>query len=121
MHGQGHLPLSQVAPSPLQPSLGHFQEWGNHRSSGPREMTSSEYFVFLGSLLNILEEFEEVGVGQFSLQITLLFGPTNPILIPVPWWLSHYLVLVVPVAMLIPGLIDGSATDSLGCSSHALH
>lgn len=64
----------------------------------------------------MLEDFEKVEGGQFSLQITLHFGPTNQVLIPVPWWLSCYLVLVVPAAI----LIDGSATDSLGCSSHAL-
>ena len=29
-HGQGHLPLDQVAPSPIQPGLEHFQGWGSH-------------------------------------------------------------------------------------------
>ena len=33
-HGQGHLPLSQVTPSPVQPGLGHFQGWGSHCFSG---------------------------------------------------------------------------------------
>lgn len=83
-------------------------------------MTSSEYLVFLGSFLNTLEDFKEIEGGHFSLQITLQFGPTNQVLVPVPWGLSSYLVLLVPAAILIPGLIDGSATDSLGCSSHAL-
>ncbi|KAM4790430.1 uncharacterized protein ACIQIH_003598 isoform 1-T1 [Cyanocitta cristata] len=26
-HGQGHLPLHQIAQSPIQPDLQHFQEW----------------------------------------------------------------------------------------------
>ncbi|XP_066052747.1 alpha- and gamma-adaptin-binding protein p34 isoform X1 [Chamaea fasciata] len=34
-HGQGHLPLSQAAPSPnVQPGLGHFQGWDSHGFSG---------------------------------------------------------------------------------------
>ncbi|XP_032539363.1 uncharacterized protein LOC116784656 [Chiroxiphia lanceolata] len=34
-HGQGHLPLAQVAPSPVQPGLGHFQgSRGSHSFSG---------------------------------------------------------------------------------------
>ncbi|XP_068886021.1 NADPH oxidase organizer 1 isoform X1 [Aphelocoma coerulescens] len=33
-HEQRHLLLSQVAPSPIQPGLGHFQEWGSHSLSG---------------------------------------------------------------------------------------
>ncbi|NWU81158.1 WASF3 protein, partial [Onychorhynchus coronatus] len=33
-HGQGHLLLSQVAPSPVQPGLGHSQGWGSHSFSG---------------------------------------------------------------------------------------
>lgn len=32
--GQGHLPLSQVAPSPIQPSHGHFQRWSSPSFSG---------------------------------------------------------------------------------------
>uniref|UniRef100_A0A672VEE9 IF rod domain-containing protein n=1 Tax=Strigops habroptila TaxID=2489341 RepID=A0A672VEE9_STRHB len=34
-HGQGHLPLEQVAPSPcVQPGLEHCQGWGSHSFSG---------------------------------------------------------------------------------------
>ena len=33
-HPLGHLPLSQAAPSPIQPGLEHFQGWGNHSFSG---------------------------------------------------------------------------------------
>uniref|UniRef100_A0A672TM59 Uncharacterized protein n=1 Tax=Strigops habroptila TaxID=2489341 RepID=A0A672TM59_STRHB len=33
-HGQGHLPLDQVAPSPVQPGLEHCQGWGSHSFSG---------------------------------------------------------------------------------------
>ena len=33
-HGQGHLPLDQVAQSPIQPGLGHCQGWGSHSLSG---------------------------------------------------------------------------------------
>jgi len=33
-HGQGHLPLDQVAQSPMQPGLEHFQGGGIHSSSG---------------------------------------------------------------------------------------
>ncbi|NXG59678.1 SP15 protein, partial [Hemiprocne comata] len=33
-HGQGHLSLDQVAPSPIQPALEHFQGWGSHSFSG---------------------------------------------------------------------------------------
>jgi len=33
-HGQGHLPLGQVAQSPVQPGLGHFQGGGIHSFSG---------------------------------------------------------------------------------------
>lgn len=29
-HGQGHLSLDQVAHSPIQPGLQHFQGWGTH-------------------------------------------------------------------------------------------
>ncbi|NXN59955.1 POGZ protein, partial [Rynchops niger] len=33
-HGQGHLPLDQVAQSPIQPGLKTFQGWGFHPRSG---------------------------------------------------------------------------------------
>ena len=33
-HGPGHLPLSQVAQSPIQPGLGHYQGWSSHSFSG---------------------------------------------------------------------------------------
>uniref|UniRef100_A0A8C3PLQ6 Uncharacterized protein n=1 Tax=Calidris pygmaea TaxID=425635 RepID=A0A8C3PLQ6_9CHAR len=33
-HGQGHLPLDQVAQSPIQPGLEHLQGWGSHNFSG---------------------------------------------------------------------------------------
>ena len=33
-HGQGHLPLDQVAQSPVQPGLEHFQGGGSHNFSG---------------------------------------------------------------------------------------
>ena len=33
-HGQGHLALDQVAQSPVQPGLEHFQGWGIHNFSG---------------------------------------------------------------------------------------
>ncbi|KAK4821804.1 hypothetical protein QYF61_003833 [Mycteria americana] len=33
-HGQGQLPLDQVAQSPMQPGLEHFQGWGIHNFSG---------------------------------------------------------------------------------------
>uniref|UniRef100_A0A8B9F833 polypeptide N-acetylgalactosaminyltransferase n=1 Tax=Amazona collaria TaxID=241587 RepID=A0A8B9F833_9PSIT len=33
-HRQGHLPLDQVAPSPVQPGLEHCQGWGSHNFSG---------------------------------------------------------------------------------------
>ena len=29
-HGEGHLPLDQVAQSAIQPDLEHFQRWGIH-------------------------------------------------------------------------------------------
>ena len=32
--GQGHLPLDQVAQSPIQPGLEHLQGWGIHNFSG---------------------------------------------------------------------------------------
>jgi len=32
-HGQGHLPSDQVAQSPIQPGLEHFQERGIHSFS----------------------------------------------------------------------------------------
>ncbi|NXG23775.1 SESN2 protein, partial [Grallaria varia] len=32
-HIEGHLPPAQVAPSPIQPGLGHFQGWGSHSFS----------------------------------------------------------------------------------------
>lgn len=32
-HGQEHLPLDQVAPRPVQPILGHFQDWASHSFS----------------------------------------------------------------------------------------
>ncbi|NXG55756.1 PR40A factor, partial [Hemiprocne comata] len=34
LHGQGHLPPDQVAPSPIQPALEHFQGWGSHSFPG---------------------------------------------------------------------------------------
>jgi len=33
-HGQGHLPLEQVAQSPIQPGLEHCQGGGSHSFSG---------------------------------------------------------------------------------------
>ena len=33
-HGQGHLPLDQVAQSPIQPGLDHCQGWDSHSFSG---------------------------------------------------------------------------------------
>uniref|UniRef100_A0A8B9FQH9 Eukaryotic translation initiation factor 1 n=4 Tax=Aves TaxID=8782 RepID=A0A8B9FQH9_9PSIT len=33
-HGQGHLPLEQLAPSPVQPGLEHCRGWGSHSFSG---------------------------------------------------------------------------------------
>ncbi|EOA97032.1 hypothetical protein Anapl_17450, partial [Anas platyrhynchos] len=33
-HGLGHLPLDQVAQSPIQPGLEHLQGWGTHSFSG---------------------------------------------------------------------------------------
>lgn len=33
-HGQRHLPLSRVDPSPAQPVLRHFLGWGSHRFPG---------------------------------------------------------------------------------------
>jgi len=33
-HGQGHLPLDQVAQSPIQPGLEHCQGEGSHNFSG---------------------------------------------------------------------------------------
>jgi len=33
-NGQGHLPLDQVAQSPVQPNLECFYEWGNYHLSG---------------------------------------------------------------------------------------
>ena len=33
-HGQGYLPLDQVAQSPIQPDLEHFQGWSIHNFSG---------------------------------------------------------------------------------------
>ncbi|XP_061317325.1 keratinocyte-associated protein 3 isoform X2 [Pezoporus flaviventris] len=33
-HRQGHLPIDQVAPSPVQPGLEHCQGWGSHSFSG---------------------------------------------------------------------------------------
>ena len=35
-HGQGHLPLSQGAPSPIQPGLGHLQGWGSNLCQGQK-------------------------------------------------------------------------------------
>jgi len=35
-HGQGHLALDQVAQSPIQPGLEHFQGGGIHNFSGQR-------------------------------------------------------------------------------------
>ena len=32
--GQGHLPLDQVVPNPVQRGLEHFQGWGTHNFSG---------------------------------------------------------------------------------------
>jgi len=34
LHGEGHLPLDQVAQSPVQPGLEPFQAWGIHSFSG---------------------------------------------------------------------------------------
>ena len=42
-HGQGHLPLDQVAQNPIQPCLEHFQGWGIHN--------------FLGNLFQCLTTF----------------------------------------------------------------
>jgi len=33
-HGQGQLPLDQVAQSSIQPGLEHCQGWGSHNFSG---------------------------------------------------------------------------------------
>uniref|UniRef100_A0A8B9F808 Peptidase S1 domain-containing protein n=1 Tax=Amazona collaria TaxID=241587 RepID=A0A8B9F808_9PSIT len=33
-HGQGHLPLDRVAPSPVQPGVEHCQGWDSHSFSG---------------------------------------------------------------------------------------
>ncbi|NXS01543.1 KCD20 protein, partial [Oxylabes madagascariensis] len=47
---QGHLPLSQAVPSPIQPGLGHFQGWGSHSFSeqplpGPPHPHREEFFL----------------------------------------------------------------------------
>ena len=50
--GQGHLPLGQVAPSPVQAGLEHCQPWGSHsfcgqRGPGPRQPPSPEFLAHL--------------------------------------------------------------------------
>jgi len=50
-HGQGHLPLDQVAQSPIQPGLEHSQEGGIHIFSGqpvpvPHHPQSKEFLSY---------------------------------------------------------------------------
>ena len=50
-HGQGHLPLDQVAQSPIQPDFDHFQGWGIHSFSGqpvpvPHHPHSKEFLPY---------------------------------------------------------------------------
>ncbi|KAK4822675.1 hypothetical protein QYF61_019042 [Mycteria americana] len=45
-HGQGHLPLDQVAQSPIQPGLEHFQGWDIHSFSGQPVPSNSTLFQF---------------------------------------------------------------------------
>ncbi|NXR35207.1 GON4L protein, partial [Zosterops hypoxanthus] len=71
-HGQGHLPLSQAAPSPIQPGLGHFQgsrgSFSGHPVPGPphphRDLKSNiilsssnlKPFLFEEPLANLLNK-----------------------------------------------------------------
>jgi len=41
-HGQGHLPLDQVALSPIQPGLKHCQGGGSHNGTGGGEVVWGE-------------------------------------------------------------------------------
>jgi len=56
-HGQGHLPLDQVAQSPVQPGLEHFQGGDSHSFSGQPvpvfHHPHGEEFFFLISNLNL--------------------------------------------------------------------
>jgi len=51
-HGQGQLPLAQVAQSPVQPGLEHFQGGGSHSFSGkpvpgPHQPHSKEFIFYI--------------------------------------------------------------------------
>lgn len=46
IHGQGHLPLFQVAPSSVQPNLEHFQGWGSQNLSGIPKAVSSYILIY---------------------------------------------------------------------------
>ena len=53
-HGQGHLPLDQVAQSPIQPGLEHCQGWGSHNFPGqpvpmPHHPHSEELLPYIKS------------------------------------------------------------------------
>ena len=53
-HGQGHLPLDQVAQSPIQPGVEQFNGWGIHSLSGqpvpvPHHPQSEEFLPYISS------------------------------------------------------------------------
>lgn len=68
--GQGHLPLGQAAPSPVQTDLGQFQGWGNHSFFGLTTLKARNFFLIshltlpslMSSLIpNIFVAFQHLG------------------------------------------------------------
>ncbi|KAK4813670.1 hypothetical protein QYF61_017637, partial [Mycteria americana] len=63
--GQEHLPLDQVAQSPIQPGLKHFQGWGIHNFSGqpvpvPHHPHSEEFLPYILSKSTTLFQFKAI-------------------------------------------------------------
>ena len=59
-HGQGHIPLDQVAQSPIQPGLEHFQGGGSHSFSGqpvpvPHHPHGEEFLPYIESKSSLFQ------------------------------------------------------------------
>ncbi|KAJ7400285.1 hypothetical protein WISP_00213 [Willisornis vidua] len=60
---QRHLPTAQVAPSPVQPGLGHFQGWDSHIFSGQQFLpnTPSKPTLCHSEAIRLVLSFQAIG------------------------------------------------------------